>query len=410
MKKLFALLLCAALLMATLAGCGGKTEDGQETAAEDVQQQTAAAPEEEPIVEQPLVTDPDAGIAIGLGGTGYKTYTPDAVVGTVDGVEVTWQEYYYWLTYYASMLFDGAIENGVELTSWDAVGEISNDMSNAEVIITAAQYMTTYYHAILNGAEGIGAELSEQDLADIESIYISNADLDGDGSLSEEEEASYDRFLAEKCVDSDFYRYLLKVAKITEVIFNTLYGEDGGKYSEEDTKAFIDENGYMSAKRIAILTIDRSTGLSLDEETVAEKTALAEQLHDELAAAASTDELIALFDEYMYEYSDDTGAAEWPDGYVFTDDGSPLTTITAALDENYGLSDVEETSYGYEIVLRQPVQPDMAAELDTDGSPLTMRYLAAEWEQNILINAWTETADVTWYKGFETPDLAAIFG
>lgn len=390
MKRLLALLVCAALLLTLLAGCGRKNGDANGPA----------------IAEQPLVTDPDANVSVGRGGTGFATYAPDTVVGEVNGSEVTWMEYYYWLTYYARLFIDRSIENDIALSSWDAVGEMSMDMSNAEVVVTATQFMTKYYHAILTGTDGLDIRLSERDRAELEEIYESYQDEDGDGTVSEEEAAAYEEYLAGQCVDKDFLLYLLEVAKLTELTFDTLYGESGEKYADEDVMAFIADNGYMSAKRIAILTVDAETGAALDEETVAEKSALAERLHEELAAAEDTDELIELFDEYMYEYSADYN----PDGYVFMNDGSPLTTITAKLDENYGLSEAERTSYGYEIVLRQPVQPDTVAETDADGSAYTIRYLAAEWGQQLLVNSWSETADVTWNKGFEAPDLQAIFG
>ena len=418
MKRLLALLICAALLLALLAGCGKKTGDAGDagerpagTAAEPAGE-TADETSEEAEGEQPLVTDPDSGIAIGHGGTGYATYAPDTVVCSVDGSEVTWMEYYYWLTYYARLLFDGAAENGVELTSWDAVGEMSMDMSNAEVIIGVAQYMMKNSRAIVNGAALNEIELSAQDRADIEEIYVSYADENGDGAVSEAEAAAYDKHLARQCIDKDFFLYLLEVAMLPDVIFNAIFGESGEKYGDDETMAFIDENGFMSAKRIVLLTIDGSTGRSLDEDAIAEKRALAEKLHQELenAAAQGTDELAALFDEYVAEYSEDTGNTDYPDGYVFMDDGSPLTTITAKLDEDYGLSDVESTYYGYEIILRQPVQPDMAAETDADGNVETVRYLAAEWGLQTLVNAWTEMANVTWNEGFESPDLAAIYG
>ena len=414
MKRLFALLICAALLLSLLAGCGrntaSKPEKSPEMTAEEDPADTDAAPE--PIEEQPLMTDPDLGIDVGFGGSGYGTYAPDTVTGYVNGSEVTWMEYYYWLTYYARMLLESSIENGITVSSWDAVGEMSETMSNAEVVITAAQYMMKYYHAIQTGAESSGVALSAQDRAELEEVYSTYQDEDADGTVSEEEAASYERFLAEQCVDKDFLMYLLEIAKLTDVTFDTLYGKSGEKYSDEDTMAFIAENGYMSAKRIVLLTIDGSTGNTLDEETIAEKTALAERISEELAAAAEegTDELIALFDEYMAEYSEDTGLADYPDGYVFMNDGSPLTTITAGLDENYGLSGAEETYYGYEIVLRQPVLPDTVEKTDVDGNSENMRYLAAEWEQQLLVTAWTDTAEVTWNEGFDSPDLLTIYG
>ena len=408
-----ALLLITALSLSLLAGCGEKTGANAAETAETAPaaSDTAADSAEEPFVEEPLTTAADLGVSIGLGGTGYASCAPDTVTGDVNGSEVSWQEYYYWLKYYARMFIDSAVENGVTLTAWDAENEMSNSMTNAEVVIAAAQYMIKYYHAIRTGAADMGVSLSDGDWEDLWDFYNSTyRDSDGDGTISDEEKNAFIESLRQKCVDDDFMMYLLETAKLTDLVFNNLYGENGGKYSDEATLDFIANNGYMAAKRIAILTLDPQTGEPLDSAEAAEKQALAERLAAELAAVQNADELNALFDEYIAQYSEDTGSALYPDGYVFTNDGSPLTTITASLEENYGLSGAEATSYGYEIVLRVPVTPDMVVERSEDGTGETLRYQAAEWEQQILVNAWTNTADVTWNEGFDTPDLTAIFG
>jgi len=80
------------------------------------------------------------------------------------------------------------------------------------------------------------------------------------------------------------------------------------------------------------------------------------------------------------------------------------------LDENYGLSDVVESAYGFHIIMRQPLTPDTVIGVNNTGNEVTFRFAAAEQQFSAMIEAWTESADVVWNDGFENPDMQAIFG
>ena len=93
----------------------GQAEEPAGTEAEE------EAPEEE-LTETASAADAKApaDIQIGLGGTGYGTYDPDTVVGTVNGTEVPWVEYYYWLSYYTSISQQLAQIFGMDISGWDS--------------------------------------------------------------------------------------------------------------------------------------------------------------------------------------------------------------------------------------------------------------------------------------------------
>lgn len=128
-------------------------------------------------------------------------------------------------------------------------------------------------------------------------------------------------------------------------------------------------NNYVyQAKHILLATVDTAgTPIQkedgtyayppLDEETVAEKKKLAEDILAQLQAA---DDLAAKFDELMNEYSEDTrgedGALVSPDGYT-----TPVGQMVPEFDQGAlalkpgEVSGIVESSYGYHIILRGEV-------------------------------------------------------
>lgn len=412
MKKLIALLACLAMVLGLLAGCGSGTEVEYYDETEGAETDEEAAPaENEPPAESEIPQY--EGIGIMLGGTGYETYAPDTVVAVINGTDVTWQEYYYWLSYYASYYVQLASAYGQSLSSWDAVGELSSESANDAALIELTQYTIRQYHAVLSNAEQSGVVLDEQDYEELEAAYISMADADGDGEATEEELAAFDETLAEQYVDKDFVMYLNEISMLADKLFDENFGVLGEKCPDDLAESYIEVNGILSAKHILLLTVDTSTGDSLDEDTIAQKYDTAATLQAELAEVQDDkDALIALFDEYMAEYNEDSGFAANPDGYLFSE-GDMVQEFedgVKALDPNYGLSDIVESYYGYHIIMRQPVTPDTLIGQNSNGDDITIRYAAAQEQFSAMLSAWTDSAVVTWNDGFESPDMLAIFG
>lgn len=410
MKKLIALLASAAMLLSLLAGCGSGTEVEY---YDDNADQTAEAGAETPVSDAPVAADPDGETVVSgvmQGGTGYETYAPDLVVGTSAGIDITWQEYYYWLSYYANYYVQMAATYGQTLTSWDAVGELSSENTNGNALIQLTEYTIQQYHAVTNAAETAGLALTEEDRAEILASY---ADSDGDGAVSDEELTSFEEALAAQNVDLDFVMYLEGAGVLSDRLFETAFGQYGELCPDDIAEEYITGYGLMNAKHILLVTVDTSTGESLSEDEIAQKLDTITTLQAELAAVQDDrDALIALFDEYMTQYSEDTGTAANPDGYIF-EPGYMVPEFeeaVLALDENYGLSGIVESEYGYHIILRQPLTPDTVIGQDGDGVDLTIRYAAAQDQYSAMLSAWTDAAVIEWAEGFASPDMQAIFG
>lgn len=408
MKKLITLLIGLCLLL-SLCACGGSeivpyedadTETTETETAEDVSAETEDAAEE------------PAGID--LGGSGFNTYPAETVVGTVNGRDVTWMEYFYWLNYYTDYVQQFAAQYGVVLDGWDA-NDLSSTETNAQVVLANAQRDTIQDQAILSEMESRGIELSETDQETLQSVLEQNADSvtgDGDGTATEDEISAFEAYLlAELNVDRAFFDEMNTISLLADEGFIDEYGMDGEKMADEDVLSYADANGMMSAKHILIATVDTSTMEALSDEEITEKTQRAEDLLAQLQAETDPTAQAELFDELCAEYTEDTGFEYYPDGYVFVE-GQMVSEFEDAVKamEVGQLSELVESDYGYHIIMRIPVDPDAIIGTNSNGEESTLRFVAAYQTYLNEMQTWIDDAEVVWYEGFEEPDLAAIFG
>lgn len=408
MKKLITLLIGLCLLL-SLCACGGSeivpyedadTETTETETAEDVSAETEDAAEE------------PAGID--LGGSGFNTYPAETVVGTVNGRDVTWMEYFYWLNYYTDYVQQFAAQYGVVLDGWDA-NDLSSTETNAQVVLANAQRDTIQDQAILSEMESRGIELSETDQETLQSVLEQNADSvtgDGDGTATEDEISAFEAYLlAELNVDRAFFDEMNTISLLADEGFIDEYGMDGEKMADEDVLSYADANGMMSAKHILIATVDTSTMEALSDEEITEKTQRAEDLLAQLQAETDPTAQAELFDELCAEYTEDTGFEYYPDGYVFVE-GQMVSEFEDAVKamEVGQLSELVESDYGYHIIMRIPVDPDAIIGTNSNGEESTLRFVAAYQTYLNEMQTWIDDAEVIWYEGFEEPDLAAIFG
>ena len=192
---------------------------------------------------------------------------------------------------------------------------------------------------------------------------------------------------------------------LTRDLYTTLF-----EVTDDQVRSFAEGQGYYRAKHILLKTVDTNSPLTdengnptgeyapLDEATVAEKKALAEDLLAQLQAAGDKE---ALFDQLMAQYSEDTasdGSLNGADGYV----ASPGQMVAPFEEAAQALSDGEvsgivESVYGYHIILRLPLDP----------ADFRSGYIAQQMTD--LRQGWLDATPPETTEAFEEIDPAAFY-
>lgn len=326
--------------------------------------------------------------------TASTKYPADTVVLTVNGEDVTWDEYFYWI--YSEYV--------------QTIGEMSLDtMLNG--VMTASEYlkqdvesMCVQYHVLYQKAAELGITLTSDD----EEVLAEQLQSDIETLVGEDgtEQELYD-YLETIYVSPEIYDFVNRMMVLYPRMFIDLYGVSGEKMTDDEVMAFADEYGFMTAKHILFKNTD-DEGNELSDEQMAAKREQADKLVAELRAVPES-EREALFDEMMNEYSEDPGLANYPNGYCFEpgvvvqefEDGVAALTVGE-------VSDVVESSSGYHILLREPVTPDDLVLLGTD-QPYTLRYAASVMDYNTKYSDWVGSAEIVYAPDFENFEPAQLF-
>ena len=308
----------------------------------------------------------------------YETtgISPDAVMMTVNGVDVTAEEFFYWVGYGCSELsyYNGGID-----WSADVNGATMDDYIKSEAARTAALYAVIKHLADENGVE-----LSEEDAAAISAKLAESAEYYGGLDVYEAQMESQGVSLAlMEELDAAVYLY----GGLQEV-----YLDEGSKIhpSEDALNDYAAMVGAYTVKH-ALFDIRECS-----EEEAAEKLAKAEEIVSALDNRGEAD-LVTLFDGFISEYGEDPGMTTNPNGYTFKDsDDESLVPGFAdackALGENE-YSDVLVTDYGYHVILRLP---------------LDVESLVAEYF-DVFVQEALATADIQYSDAFASASAQTYY-
>lgn len=389
--KLTALILILAIALSCVAGC--TSSDIRSYSEDDVDAtETAEATDAADTTEEPAEEARDYSAA-------YAAYDPDEVVLTVNGVEVTWDEYFYWMFDAASSIeaYYGTIMD------WDDICAADSVSTNREFVQNYALDVLKQRCAIKTNAEDAGANLSAEDNETLQGYWDAAVESYGNGSEDE-----FIEYISNYYLNREIYDNANAVSLYYSNNFELMYGEKGADLSDEDAMEYAIEQEMAAAKHILLLTTD-DEGEALSDEVIAEKRELLEGFIAEINAAEDKE---AKFDELMNEYSEDTGLAYYPDGYCYTP-GTMMTEFedgVLALEEGELAQELVETSYGYHLILRIPVTPDSVVDIDTDLTAITVRWIAAETRYDSIVSGWIDEATVVFEDKFKDLDIAKIFG
>lgn len=398
MKKFVSILIIICLVFGaaiTYTGCGANDAAESETSPEPSAEPSESVDDTE--TETASVPQLDFEAL-------YASHDADEVVMTMDGEDVTWEEYFYWLYYsgvqvnnYINQMAANMSAYGMNVT-WDDAAD-DTGISFKDYVVQLAEENIRQIHSIKKFSAENDVTLTEDNLKAIEEQRKTDmVNLCGE-EVSDEEFAEFLKstyYLPIKVYDD-----MNEINYLYQNCFAKLYGEDGEKLSDEKAEAYLKDSGYMNAAHILFMTVDPSTGEALDDETIAEKKALADKFAAELAGITDTEKLQERFAEIKDEYCEDTGKEAYPDGYIFT----PGTMVTEFEDtvnalEDYQVSEPVESRYGYHIIMRLPLTIDTVLKTSDSGTPLTARALAANQEYGEKLDACNDGIEIVYTDAF----------
>ena len=398
MKKFVSILIIICLVFGaaiTYTGCGANDAAESETSPEPSAEPSESVDDTE--TETASVPQLDFEAL-------YASHDADEVVMTMDGEDVTWEEYFYWLYYsgvqvnnYINQMAANMSAYGMNVT-WDDAADDSG-ISFKDYVVQLAEDNIRQIHSIKKFSAENDVTLTEDNLKAIEEQRKTDmVNLCGE-EVSDEEFAEFLKstyYLPIKVYDD-----MNEINYLYQNCFAKLYGENGEKLSDEKAEAYLKDSGYMNAAHILFMTVDPSTGEALDDETIAEKKALADKFAAELAGITDTEKLQERFAEIKDEYCEDTGKEAYPDGYIFT----PGTMVTEFEDtvnalEDYQVSEPVESRYGYHIIMRLPLTIDTVLKTSDSGTPLTARALAANQEYGEKLDACNDGIEIVYTDAF----------
>lgn len=362
MKKFVAILLVSVLALGCLAGCGSKNED---------------------------------------------------TVMTVDGVDVSFDEYMYYLNTAASTLisyYQASTGGGVD---WDGVCIYDKTKTNAEWCINEALYNAAQGCVIMSKGKSMNALPTDEQLKSLEDNIST---IRKNYEESDDPDAAFADALNGQGFTLESFKAVNKINFTLGNIFTSLYGENGEKLSDEKLQAYIDENGFMTSAHILFRTKEdvegengQTTQKELSDSAKAEKKAQAEKLCKELKVIKDDTQRKEKFFEYMKEYSEDPGKESFPNGYCFTEGTmvEEYTDTTKEL-ENYEVSDVVESDFGYHIIMRLPT---VSSDVDTANQyGYTLGQMASSYDFDEEMKTWNVTDKAKFNSKYKSFDFTQFFG
>lgn len=316
---------------------------------------------------------------------GYKGST---VLFTVNGQDVTAEQYLFWLAQQADTTYSCAsmMQSDDSKTSfWDSKVDENSDKTIADQVKAAAQNYAAMYSVVEAKGKEEGYSYTSEDKASYqEDLATAKEQLGG--------EDAYAKYLKSMCISNKGFEHLSSVSFIHSHMVDGMFldGKENAPTAEDLTQ-YAEDNDLLVAKHILLLTKDMTTGEDLSDTEKAEKKAKADDLLKQLQAITDPTELESKFDELMKANSEDTGLESSPDGYVFSagDMVEAFESATRSLEPGQ-LSGIVESDYGYHIILR--LDPATSKAFRENYSSEKLREMEKQWVEEADIKT-TETYD-----------------
>ena len=315
MKKIIAIMLATAFAATAIAGC---TPKAPVTNNDD----TVTNSDNAIVVDTTSLESVYAKIAEKTG----IEYNTSNVITDIAGYELTLDEYEY--------MYFSYLNNALQYTMYYGFDILKDETFLANIEETFKQEIKTA-PIILSMAAEKNIVLTEEEFNEkVLGSYDSMKEQYG-----EEFEATFESKGTPTINAVLYYNYIF-------ALYDKILASYAGDPAE--VEADLAEN-YVRAKHVLIQFPVNEDGSDVTEEQKAECLAEAETVLEKALAGEDFDALIT-------EYNDDPGMTTNTDGYYFTyNEMVPeFETATFALEDN-GISEIVETSYGYHIIKKLPV-------------------------------------------------------
>jgi len=384
MKKIVALLLCAAALISVFAGCRDKNEippsggisAGSSPAANEQVSET-------PPASDPAADSPKAGTDVVDYNAAFAAFAPDAVMMNVGSYSVTWEELFFFI-------HKGIV--GYDVTSWS--DSSPNGEPWPEAILKYATTEIQKYKAIMHGTSIAGIALTDEEMASLEQDFEQEAVTYGGVEEYLKLFWEYDAIRSKS-----LYFYLVSTGRLYSKYLDFQYGENASKITDSAVSEYASKNGYLMAKHILRKSDDESADAAALE--------LIEHVKDLLDSYKGND-LGGYFDELMRGFTEDS-LDMFPDGYLFQpkDMVEPFSNACLAL-EIGEYSDIVKSQFGYHIIYRLPIDLD-AVPIANANSGITLRASVAIDLFSATLKAWVESLPIKTTPEMDSMDMTEVF-
>lgn len=333
----------------------------------------------------------------------YESYSPDEVMLTVNGIDVTWGELFYWYVYDVSNMEK---TNG-NITDWNAACGFAEDKTNREYVMENALDTVKHYCALESKAKELGVSLNKDDQAKLQTTWNDNVKSYGNG-----DEETFLAYLKKAYLTKDLYDHINEVSMLYDRMLSNMFGTNGEKLSDSDILEKASDMGYVRVKHILISTKDDS-GAALTGDKLAEKKTQAQSLLNELKRITDKTELEKRFDQMITQYGGDPGVEYYTEGYTFIPGKGTMDAnfeSAAGKLSEYELSGLVQTDYGYHIILRLPLTTTATVEYSSETSKTTLGYYVAQNMFGAETDNWANESTVKFTKAYNDMDIAKVFG
>jgi len=383
LKQLAVILLCFTMLLAVLAGCGTPEEppDNGNTQETPGITEPGGDPHENNHTHTPDI-DFDAA---------FSAFPPDTVMIKAGDYVVTWEELYVFLFRSVNSV-EQLLQTGI---GWSDI--YAEEKTLAEITLEYSTDEALLFRVYEHGAKVSGISMSASDYEALQDDLDYLTEMYGGREEFAQSLKEYSGFSS-----LELFEKLLGIEYLIGIIVNELYGEDGILFPDESVAYLVERENLLMAQHI--LRTKKEDG---DDTPLKESEDLLQQLDN-----YNGDDFGTFFYQLMLENSEDPGSLHSPGGYLFQPWDMVEEFSNACISLEIGqYSGIVETSYGYHILLRLPVDYDaVPVGLANTGQSRTLRQIAAvENFEFVVIQGWRDDLTVEYTPEYLSINIEAIF-